>query len=143
MIIQGDVAGYWVAQQMGSSFHADGATAIGLERNGRIVAGIFFENYTGRSMTCHWAIKGRINKEFLHAIAVYAFIQCGVHKLIAPIESTNVPMVCLAFKLGFQFEAEIADAGRDGDIYIYTITKEQCRFLEGRYSGKTLTAAVA
>ena len=41
-IVQGDSVGAWVAQQTTGSYHYN-ATAIGLEREGQVVAGVIYE----------------------------------------------------------------------------------------------------
>jgi RimJ/RimL family protein N-acetyltransferase len=114
--------------------------AIGVTKDGHIIAGCFFENYNEASLTAHLAIKGRITREFLWCLADYAFRQHKIHKLIAPIVSTNADMRSLAFKMGFVHEATIRDAAPNGDIDIFTMTKAQCRFLGERYNGQAKTA---
>lgn len=110
--------------------------AIGLERDGRVVAGILFEDWNGASIFAHMAIRERITRKFLWAVADYVFRQLGCRKMIAPVASTNTRMAKLAVHLGFVLEAIIADADPDGDTLVFTMTKAQCRFLGGQYSGK-------
>ena len=134
-IVSGDEVGRWVCDRMqGASFHVGGAQAIGCERDFWLIAGAIFENWTGRSMTIHWAVDERIPKTFLHAIADYAFNKCEIEKLIAPVDTGNKDMAKLAFKLGFTREAMIRNAGRTGDIALFTMPKKNCRFLSPRYA---------
>ena len=132
-IVSGDEVGRWVCSRMGASFHVGGAQAIGCERDFKLIAGAIFENWTGRSMTVHWAIDDRIPKEFLYAIADYSFNGCGIEKLIAPVDTGNIVMTKLAFKLGFTREAMIRNAGKVGDIALFTMPKKNCRFLKVRH----------
>ena len=135
-LVWGNEVGEWVARQAGGAFVPGGAVALGLRESGRaILAGCFFENYNGRSLVAHLAIQ-RASRRFYWYLADYVFRQCGVHKLIAPVASTNTRMVRLALNMGFMEECRIKDAAPDGDILIMTMTREQCRFLEDRY-GKT------
>jgi RimJ/RimL family protein N-acetyltransferase len=142
-IVYGDKVGYFVCCHNQGSFAGEASVSIGLERCGQIVAGCTFENYNGASMVAHLAIKGRITGEFLWCLAYYAFRQHSVNKLIAPVESINDQMMRLAPKLGFAEETRIRGAAPSGDIVIWTMTAKQCRFLEGRYCGKTKTPSRA
>jgi L-amino acid N-acyltransferase YncA len=100
---------------------------------GEIIAGIAYENWNGASMTCHMKVTGRLTREFLWANAAYSFLKCGVRKLIAPIADDNGRMMALAIKMGFQEEARIRDAHPNGDILLFTLTKENCRFLDEKW----------
>lgn len=130
--------GKWVSDQLGSKFHADTSAAIGLVRDGILVAAAMFTDYNGRSAMIHWVIAGRITRQFLWAISAYAFLQCGLQKLIGPIVANNDRAIHLVKNLGFVEEARIADAHPDGDLILYTLTKSNCRFLSERY-GKNCT----
>ena len=81
----------------------------------------------------HMAASGRLTRRFLWANADYAFRQCGVRKMIAPVAESNVRMIRMALKMGFRREAEIADAHPDGDLYLFTLAAQDCRFGEDRY----------
>lgn len=67
-IVSGPEVGRWVAMQMNGSFSGDTATAIGLEKDGELVAGIMYENWNGRSLMAHIAITGQINRSYIGAI---------------------------------------------------------------------------
>ena len=118
---------------MNGSFSGDTATAIGLERDGKLVAGIMYENWNGRSLTAHIAISGQINRSYIGAIFRYAYVTCGVEKAIVPVSSANTKSVRFVQKLGFTEEARITDAAPDGDIILYTLKKADCRYLGERY----------
>ena len=132
-IVSGLEVGHWAAKQMNGSFSGDTATAIGLERDGKLVAGIMYENWNGRSLTAHIAISGQINRSYIGAIFRYAYVTCGVEKAIVPVSSANAKSVRFVQKLGFTEEARITDAAPDGDIILYTLKKADCRYLGERY----------
>lgn len=121
--------GEWVADRVGGKYHPDDSQAIGLEKNGEIIAGVIFERYNGQSMWMHVAIEGRLTPSYLKAVFKYAFIDCDVEKLIGTVASTNVKAIKFDENLGFTEECRIRDATPDGDIILYTMSKEQCRFI--------------
>jgi len=133
-IVSGPEVGHWVAGKMNGSFSSATGTAIGLERDGSLVAGVMYENFNMQSITAHMAITGRLTRSFLGAIFRYAFEKCGVHKVILPISSGNVKSNKFAKKLGFIEEARIRDAAPDGDIIIYSLAKSECRYLGKEYA---------
>lgn len=138
----GPAAGHWTAEQMGGAFGAATMTAIGLVRHGKFIAGVMYENWNGRCVTAHCAVRGRLTRAFIGAIFDYPFRQLGCELVAVPIASTNTQSIRFAEHLGFVFEASVRDAVPGGDLLIYTLRKKQCRFLEGKY-GQAVTASRA
>jgi RimJ/RimL family protein N-acetyltransferase len=131
-----DGIGYWVADELEFGFHAGRSTAIGLVKDDEIVAGVVYEGWNRRSITAHIVIKGRMTPSFLAAIFDYPFNVCGVEKIIAPVEIENVKSAKLVENMGFIPEARLADCHPNGDIVLYTMKRDDCRFLEDRYGQK-------
>lgn len=121
-------------------FYRQDSIAIGIEENGAIVAGIIFEGWNQKSITCHWAIEGRISREFLWVSCHYAFVQCGAYKMIAPVYSDNRRMMAMAAKMGFVEEGRLVDTQPGGDTVLFTLTADRCRFLSRRYEKNNTTA---
>ncbi len=132
-IVSGTEVGRWVALQMNGAFSPDTSTAIGLEDDTGLKAGVIYENWNGKSLVVHLAIKGRITRSFLGAIFRYGFITCGIEKAIAPISSGNEKINSFVKKVGFLEEARITDAAPDGDIILYTLKKADCKYLGEQY----------
>lgn len=128
-IVSGPEVGEWVAARAGGKYHADSAQAIGLERDGVIIAGVIFERYNGVSLWVHVAIEGRLTPSYLKAIFHYAFVVCDVEKVIGTVSSGNLKAIKFDENLGFTEEGRIKDAAPEGDIIIYTMTKSNCRFI--------------
>lgn len=141
-IIRGSNSGTWVAEQIKGTYQP-GSEAIGLWRDGDYVAGVLYEQWNGKSIVAHIAVRGRMTPTFLAAIFDYPFNHCGAHKVMCPIPSDNVASIKLATNMGFILEAAIQDAAPTGDILIYTLTKSACRFLEEKYLGKIRAIAPA
>lgn len=135
-IKSGPEVGEWVCWQTGGGYHEARSNALGLEKDGQIVAGVVYENWNGRSIVCHIAIQGRLTPAYLGAIFDYPFNVCGVDKIIVPVSSGNSKALRLVGKMGFTEEARIHNADTDGDIVFLTMARESCRFLGRRYGQK-------
>ena len=132
-IVQGAEVGVWVADRIAGEFYSETSSAIGLEKNGKLVAGVIYENWNRASIFCHIAIEARLTKAYLKAIFDYPFNVCNVKKIIVPVVSNHVKSIKLVTNMGFTEEARIVDGSQDGDIIFLTMTKENCRFLGVRY----------
>lgn len=137
-------AGVWTAAQVGTAFLPEAETVIALRRRGEFVAGVIYEDWNGKSIVAHIAVRGRMTPSFVAAIFDYPFNVCGVHKVVCQISSDNLRSIKLATSMGFTEEARIADASMTGDVLLYTLTKSNCRFLKGKHGQEeTRTAASA
>jgi RimJ/RimL family protein N-acetyltransferase len=125
--------GRWVAAQMDSQFAENNASAIGLVRDGKIVAGVIYENWNGKSVVCHLAIAGKVNRSFLRIVCGYAFEGLEAEKVIGPIASSNAKSIKAAKTIGFVEETRITNAAPNGDIILFTMTADQCRFLGDKH----------
>jgi RimJ/RimL family protein N-acetyltransferase len=138
--------GPWMMHILGSKWLPGRGHIIGLwdTVECKPVAGCLFENYNQASIMLHIATDGTkkwMNREFLWFTFYFPFVQLGVTKIIAPVESTNE--VCSRFikHIGFHLEATLKDAAPKGDMLIYTMTEDQCKWLNLRekYRGQRLS----
>jgi len=142
-IVNGPQVGHWTAAQTDGAFWPDRSVAIGLEHDGRLVAGTIFEMWNGRSVVCHIAWQ-KVTPTYVAAVYDYAYNVANVDKIIGPISSNHTRALNLVRKMGFSEEARIKNAAPDGDIVFMTQTPDRCRFIEARYGQKiTGTAASA
>lgn len=127
--------GEWVCQRTGGSY-AEG-TAIGLEENGELIAGVLYDHYNGKSIAMHVAAEGKrwMTREYLWTCFHYPFVQLGVKKILGFVDTTNLQAQRFDEHLGFTKECVIKDASQYGDLIIYSMTPEQCRFIKD-YHGK-------
>lgn len=135
-IVTGSPVGQWVTARVGGILNEPGSAAIGLEHNGVLVAGVLYEHWNRKSLWCHIAIEGRMTPRFLAVIFDYAFNVCGVDKAIAPVGSDNLKSVALVTKMGFTEEGRLSNAQPNGDIILFTMTRDACRYLGDRYGKK-------
>jgi RimJ/RimL family protein N-acetyltransferase len=136
MIVTGNPVGEWVSARLHTPWNKQGDEAIGLRLRSRIVAGVIYENWNDVSCVCHIAIDGPLTPAYLAAIFHYPFIYGELRKIIAPVNQENAKSVRFVRKLGFNLEAQILDASPEGSILLYTMRRDECRFLGERYGQK-------
>ena len=133
LIVTGAAVGHWVSARVNGQYFESGSQAIGLEKDGKIIAGVIYENWNQVSIWCHIAIEGRLTKKYLWTIFDYPFKQIGAKKIIVPVSSSNEKSLRLVGNMGFVEEARVKDARPDGDMVFLVMDRENCRFLEPRY----------
>lgn len=132
-----ELFGPWISERLERPWIVGTGHTIGLIDTERgPIAGAFYEACNGASVLVHLVIEGKINREFVWFGSYYPFIQLGVYKLIAPVESTNKRSVRFTEHYGFTLEATLKGAARDGDLLLYTMTRKQCPWLEV-FNGQT------
>ena len=122
--------GRWFSEANGNSYVVSDRVYIGVESKGEITCAAGYDSFNGKSMYMHVALKGSLTKGALWYAYYYPFIELGVHKLIAPTPSTNVKSLRVSKHAGFIHETTIKDGAPDGDLYLMTLIKEQCRYLK-------------
>ena len=131
MIVIGEPVCFWTAEQTGGRYFAGSGQGIGWEKDGRLVAGVLYDNFNGRSVQMHVAAIGHqwLVRKYLRTCFDYPFNQLKVLKVVGLVDSTNTDALRFDFHLGFKEEAVIKDAGKHGDLHVLTMTRDQCRFL--------------
>lgn len=142
MIVSGENVGRWVCSKLQAAYQ-EGAQGIGLVRDGSLVAGVCYDNYRRRSIMAHIVVEGLLDPNYVYAIFHYPFVHLGVTKVIAPIAQSNGRSIRLCEKMGFEREATLSDVDPSGDIYLYTLKREKCRFTGGRYEQRFVSTARA
>ena len=117
----------------GAGQYRDGTTCLGLERDGQLVAGAMYDYYNGASIFAHIAVTGRLTREWLWFICYYPFVQLQCRVILGLVSSTNTRSRRFVEKFGFTCQADIANAEPAGSTLIYTLRKEDCRFLQRRH----------
>lgn len=135
---------YWpqiaefVAGKIGSSRNIANFSAIGILNGDRLIAGVVYSEFNGRNITAGIAGEGRrwLTPEFLWFMFYYPFVQAGARRITACVEQTNVVSQQFVEKLGFELEFSMKEAGKTGDMLIYRMFREDCRYLERRHGRK-------
>lgn len=127
------IVGPWVCERAGGTYAVGGGDkTIGLAQGNRLIAGTIFDNYNGANVCIHVASSSPEawrNREFLWFNFHYAFNQLGCKRVTGMVPSSNLPARRFDEWLGFVPEATLKDAHPDGDLLVYVMTREQCRWL--------------
>ena len=132
IITDSERVGPWM-QDQGAVIYRDGATCIGLERHGVIVAGTLYDNFNRASLFASIAIAGPITRRWLWAIFHYPFVHLGVNVLFGMVAEGNAKSRTLTEHLGFTLLADVPAADPSGSLLLYTMRKDDCRFLKRSY----------
>jgi hypothetical protein len=110
--------------------------AIGLYKDGEIVAGAAFEGYNGYNITVHICIKQPQAAMLLFKlIARYVFGQLQLRRLTLWAEETNIAAVELHKRLGAVLEGRLVGAGSGGNDILISRLTPSCK-LWRRWNGQ-------
>lgn len=134
VIDQPDFFGSWVMATFNVPWFPGRGTAIGLMDGDEILGATVFDSYNGASVCMHVASsrKGWISREYLRVVFTYVFGQLGCQKAVGLVGSGNHAARQFDESLGFVLEATLTNAHPDGDLLLYTMSKDQCRWIKQR-----------
>lgn len=121
----------WAESVVGSKFRPD-AKAIGLKRNGNIIAVTVFDGFSECDCNMHIASdnSGRwLNKDFLISSFAYPFIQLKLRRVTGLVPAKNESALRFDAHLGFEFEGRCRNALPDDDIIILGLLRENCKYI--------------
>ena len=121
-----------------------GTICIGLEDKEKLIAGVLYDWYNKSSIYMHVGAYGKkwLTREYLWACFHYPFIQLNCKVLIGLVGSKNDAAKKFDEHLGFKLHTKIPHAHPDGELLVYIMNREDCRFL-GVINEQTKTAAAA
>jgi hypothetical protein len=136
-----EVFGPWLMDRISGQWIPGRGSVIGLWEDGiGPIAACLYESCNGASILGHLAGVGRkwMNREFLWYCFHYPFEELKVNKILGLVESDNLEARKLDEHLGFRLEATLENAAPNGDLLIYSMTKDQCKWLslKGSYRGQ-------
>ena len=112
---------------------ADDMRAIGLRRDGDLVAAAVYEGFNGQNIWAHLAgLPGRrwMTRDFLRAAFAYPFLVCGVQRLSGYVNASNTEARRLNEHFGCRVETVLSGAAHDGgDVLIYVMWRKDCRYV--------------
>ena len=110
-----------------------GMTAIGLEKDGEVIAGVVYEGFNGVNIWMHvGALPGRrwCTRPAMAAWFGYPFLQCGVKRISGYVNASNLVARRFDEHVGFKQEAVLNGAAPDGgDVIIYAMRREECKYV--------------
>jgi RimJ/RimL family protein N-acetyltransferase len=136
----------FVAAQTGEDCYRD-YTAIGLELDGELIAGVVYTLHTGPrgAVMMHVASDGSrrwMTHAYLAACFRYPFVQLGCRRVTGLVRADNAAAQRFDEHLGFRREGLIRQGCNDGcDLILYGMLESECRFLEGKHHAALLRAA--
>lgn len=110
--------------------------AIGLEQDGKLIAGVLYDGYEENArVSTHAAGIGKhwLNREYLWVIFDYPFNQLNVNVIVNTVSSTNQASMRFTEHLGFKEVARIEGGACDGDLIIYALYKKDCKWIRNKH----------
>ena len=98
----------------------------------RILAGIWYESYNGANIAMHVAALPEsrwMSKELLWYAFYYPFIECGCKRVTGLVAESNDEARRFDERIGFRIETKLKDAAPDGDLLVYVMYRDECRWL--------------
>jgi len=124
----------WVeARIKGAGFERDVAKAIGVAREGKIIACVVYDEF--KKGQCQMSVasdggKRWLSREYLVRVFAYPFLQCGLHRVYSLISIENWQSLKLCRGLGFIQEGLLRQAGeKHEDMMLLAMLRHECRFL--------------
>lgn len=121
----------WVAREVNQGADWGSYYAMGVERDGEMIAGVVINNFNGANATCHIAIK-RFTKAivplFQH-VCHYAFNQCKLKRLTGMVPSNEPHIIAFDKHIGFEEEFVMRDGAPGADMHVLVMWPDTCRWL--------------
>ena len=121
----------WVSDKLGGETPPE-TRCIGQEIDGILKSVVCYNNFVGKSCNISIASEGSgfFNKDYLWAIFDYPFNKLNLKVIIATVAGNNEKSCNICRKLGFKEVALIADAHEQGDLVIFSMRANDCRWLQ-------------
>lgn len=136
LCLDAHVVGPWVTARAGGTWTPGRGTAIGkLDESGELMAGVLYEDWNRANVVCHIAGEGNwATREYLNVIFDYPFNQLNVKRITVPVGSTNLKSINLVTRMGFALECTLTQAIPDGDLHLFRMWRDECKYIRGRYA---------
>lgn len=128
---QKEAIGAWVAQQVGQTCEWGSFYALGVVRDGEIIAGVVFNNFNGANATCHIAVSrfSRAMPLLIEHSCKYAFDFCKLKRLTGMVPSNEPKILAFDKHLGFEEEFVMKDGAPGADMHVLVMWPDKCRWL--------------
>lgn len=125
----------WVAKRTSEFGNYGAAVGIGMESDGKLIAGVVFNDYNGANICMHVASdlsRSWMNKEFLWFCFYYPFEQAKVKRITTVVAESNEAAIKFNRHIGFTEETRLKDAHPDGDLIVFRMFRDACRWSNRR-----------
>jgi hypothetical protein len=119
-----------IARAAGCGFDSDVDFVLSLA-NPQLLGGVIYTNYTGRSVQMHMAgfAPAWPTPRFMWTIYDFPFNRLKVERVIGTVPSTNLRALKIDYKMGFEHVATIPRVVPGGNMEVFSMTRDQCRYL--------------
>lgn len=123
--------GHEIATTAGTSYNPISDIVIARVRNGKLLGGCVFQNYTGYSIGMHTAgfVQRWINRDLLWICFHYPFVQLECEYIFGLVPAFNLKAVEFNRNIGFTEVARIDHVFHEGSMIVMRMHRDECRHL--------------
>jgi RimJ/RimL family protein N-acetyltransferase len=133
----------WVAKRTNEYGNFGSAQGIGWAKAGSLVAGVVYAEWNGPNVVCHIAAEGRrwLTRSYLWTIFDYPFVQLDCQRITVCVGEGNKDSRRFVTSLGFEQEAALKGAHPTGDLLVFRLFKDDCRWISQDFCKRLAKAA--
>lgn len=122
----------WVYARTRDVWIPGAGRAIGFIVGERLIAGAVYFRFNHANVELAFASEGALwmSRENIRQIFGYPFLQLKVKRVTVIADANNHASIKLNQYFGFKKEATLTDASPDGDLYVFRMLRNECRWLE-------------
>lgn len=118
----------WLSTRLTGKVNA--IQAIGLEKDGKIIAAFAFSDWTGPDIELSVASEGSITRELLKRVAQYVFVQLNCRRATCNISVNNHKSIRFVQRNGWVLEGRRRQWCNDGsDAWMFGLLKSECKWI--------------
>jgi len=102
---------------------------IGYERSGVLAGGIVYTQHSHPNIIMAAVLEAPLTRRFLRALFYYPFLQLGCERITVLIDDNNLKSRRLVEHVGWKLEGRLRRARPGGDVLLYGLLREECRWL--------------
>lgn len=132
LIVVGPKVVSWVAKQTNEFGNFGTDAGIGWAKDGSLVAGVAYAEWNGPNVVCHIASdrsRRWLTRPYLWAMFDYPFNQLACNRITVCVGEGNEASRRFVTHLGFEHEATLRSAHPTGDLLVFRMFKESCRWI--------------
>ena len=102
-----------------------------------VAVAVAFNGFMGHVCSMHTVISrpDLLSRHMIRESFDYIFNTCDVKFVFGPVDSTNKAAIEFDTRLGFKELYRIEGGGVDGDLIIFGMAKQDCRWIKGKKHG--------
>lgn len=124
--------GRQIAKTAGTGFNPGSSISVARVKDGELLGGVVYNDYTGESMGIHVAAYEDhwLNRDLLYVVFDYPFRQLGVKRLFSQMPEDNKVALHFNKRLGFEYVTRVEGVFRNNVACILTkMEATNCRYL--------------